>query len=172
MDNFNVRFGASCFLLRCLIYKVHAAICGTLLSYQISRRLSSTFFFFFRSFGSRPPPCRTAWLEYHALPTKSTPFFHLFRKPDIAVLASAKVISSAYVFLRIFPSLPEKALGIPAVLCYAGDEPPAAPLFLIIAVFKIKAHIRKNETTLSSQKAKHSERRVGSHSEEHPETLP
>ena len=41
-----------------------------------------------------------------------------------------------------------------------------------IAVFKIKAHIRKNETTLSSQKAKHSERRVGAHSEEHPEALP
>ena len=42
----------------------------------------------------------------------------------------------------------------------------------IIAVFKIKAHIHTNETTLNSQKAKHSERRVESHSEEHPGTLP
>ena len=40
------------------------------------------------------------------------------------------------------------------------------------AVFKIKAHIHKNETTLNSQKAKHSERRVGSRSEAHPVTLP
>lgn len=32
-----------------------------------------------------------------------------------------------------------------------------------IAFFKIKAHIHMNETTLNSQKAKHSERRVGSH---------
>ncbi|MEI3132353.1 MAG: hypothetical protein V8S92_08940 [Oscillospiraceae bacterium] len=40
-----------------------------------------------------------------------------------------------------------------------------------IAVFKIKAHIHMNETTLNSQKAKHSERRVESHSEEHPVTL-
>ena len=29
-----------------------------------------------------------------------------------------------------------------------------------------------NETVLNSQKAKHSERRVGSRSEEHPVTLP
>ena len=50
----------------------------------------------------------------------------------MSMLASAKVISSAYVFPRIFRPLLEKALGIPAVLCYAGDEPPAAPLFLII----------------------------------------
>ena len=42
----------------------------------------------------------------------------------------------------------------------------------IIAFFKIKAHIHMNETTLNSQKAKHSERRVGSRSEEHPMTLP
>ena len=42
----------------------------------------------------------------------------------------------------------------------------------IIAVFKIKAHIHMNETTLNSQKAKHSERRVESHWEEHPVTLP
>lgn len=42
----------------------------------------------------------------------------------------------------------------------------------IIAVFKIKAHIHMNETTLNSQKGKHSERRVESHSEEHPVTLP
>lgn len=42
----------------------------------------------------------------------------------------------------------------------------------VIAVFKIKAHIHMNETTLNSQKAKHSERRVESHSEEHPVTLP
>ena len=41
-----------------------------------------------------------------------------------------------------------------------------------IAIFKIKAHIHKNETTLNSPKAKHSERRVGSRSEEHPVTLP
>ena len=41
-----------------------------------------------------------------------------------------------------------------------------------IAFFKIKAHIHKNETTLNSPKAKHSERRVGSRSEEHPVTLP
>ena len=45
-------------------------------------------------------------------------------------------------------------------------------LFLIIAVFKIKAHIHMNETTLNSQKGKHSERRVESHWEEHPVTLP
>ena len=31
-----------------------------------------------------------------------------------------------------------------------------------IAIFKIKAHIRMNETTLNNQKAKHSETRVGS----------
>ena len=42
----------------------------------------------------------------------------------------------------------------------------------IIAFFKIKAHIHMNETILNSQKAKHSERRVGSRSEEHPMTLP
>ena len=41
-----------------------------------------------------------------------------------------------------------------------------------IAVFKIKAHIHMNETTLNSQKGKHSERRVESHWEEHPVTLP
>ena len=35
-----------------------------------------------------------------------------------------------------------------------------------IAFFKIKAHIHKNETTLNSPKAKHSERRVGSRSED------
>ena len=35
--------------------------------------------------------------------------------------------------------------------------------YTLIAVFKIKAHIHMNETTLNSQKAKHSERRVGSH---------
>ena len=46
------------------------------------------------------------------------------------------------------------------------------PLRSIIAIFKIKAHIYKNETTLNSQKAKHSERRVGLHWEEHPVTLP
>ena len=43
---------------------------------------------------------------------------------------------------------------------------------LSIAVFKIKAHIHMNETTLNSQKGKHSERRVGLHWEEHPVTLP
>ena len=42
----------------------------------------------------------------------------------------------------------------------------------IIAFFKIKAHIHMNETNLNSQKAKHSERRVGLRSEEHPMTLP
>ena len=42
----------------------------------------------------------------------------------------------------------------------------------IIAFFKIKAHIHMNETTLNSQKAKHSERRVESRSEKHPVTLP
>ena len=42
----------------------------------------------------------------------------------------------------------------------------------IIAFFKIKAHIHMNGTTLNSQKARHSERRVGSRSEEHPMTLP
>ena len=42
----------------------------------------------------------------------------------------------------------------------------------LIAFFKIKAHIHMNETTLNSQKARHSERRVGSRSEEHPVTLP
>ena len=42
----------------------------------------------------------------------------------------------------------------------------------IIAFFKIKAHIHMNETTLNSQKAKHSERRVESHWEEHPVTSP
>ena len=42
----------------------------------------------------------------------------------------------------------------------------------LIAFFKIKAHIHMNETTLNSQKAKHSERRVESHWEEHPVTLP
>ena len=41
-----------------------------------------------------------------------------------------------------------------------------------IAVFKIKSHIHMNETTLNSQKGKHSERRVGLHWEEHPVTLP
>ena len=44
--------------------------------------------------------------------------------------------------------------------------------YLPIAFFKIKAHIHMNETTLNSQKAKHSERRVESHWEEHPMTLP
>ena len=43
---------------------------------------------------------------------------------------------------------------------------------LTIAFFKIKAHIHMNETNLNSQKAKHSERRVGLRSEEHPMTLP
>ena len=47
---------------------------------------------------------------------------------------------------------------------------PTAPAF--IAVFKIKAHIHMNGTTLNSQKARHSERRVESHWEEHPVTLP
>ena len=42
----------------------------------------------------------------------------------------------------------------------------------IIAFFKIKAHIHMNGTILNSQKAKHSERRVGLRSEEHPMTLP
>ena len=55
------------------------------------------FFFFFRSFGSRPPPCRTAWLEYHALPTKATPFSHLFRKPDMTVLIHTDSIISPYI---------------------------------------------------------------------------
>lgn len=45
-------------------------------------------------------------------------------------------------------------------------------LLTTIAVFKIKSHIHMNETTLNSQKGKHSERRVESHSEEHPVTLP
>ena len=46
------------------------------------------------------------------------------------------------------------------------------PLRSIIAIFKIKAHIYKNETTLNSQKAKHSERHVGLHWEYHPVALP
>ena len=43
---------------------------------------------------------------------------------------------------------------------------------LIIAIFKIKAHIHMNGTILNSQKARHSERCVESHWEEHPMTLP
>ena len=97
------------------------------------------------------------------------------------------------------PSLPSSNLGgtsIVAADCisfaatfYASHEKSllthsvAAPLKIVtahaglrfcfsIAVFKIKAHIHMNETTLNSQKAKHSERRVESHSEEHPVTLP
>ena len=42
----------------------------------------------------------------------------------------------------------------------------------LIAFFKIKAHIHVSGTTLNSQKARHSERRVESHWEEHPMTLP
>ena len=45
-------------------------------------------------------------------------------------------------------------------------------IVFFIAFFKIKAHIHMNETILNSQKAKHSERRVGSRWEEHPMTLP
>ena len=53
--------------------------------------------------------------------------------------------------------------------CYPGTS---CLINKFIAVFKIKSHIHMNETTLNSQKGKHSERRVESHSEEHPVTLP
>ena len=42
---------------------------------------------------------------------------------------------------------------------------------LIIAIFKIKADIRMNKTTLNSQKTKHFERYVESRLEEHPVSL-
>ena len=53
------------------------------------------------------------------------------------------------------------------------DEYEVAVLLqtLLLAVFKIKAHIRMNETTLNSQKTKHFERYVESRLEEHPVSL-
>ena len=44
-----IHSGASC-LSRCLIYKVHTALCGGLLSYHIVFSLSRTFFKFFQTF--------------------------------------------------------------------------------------------------------------------------
>ena len=53
VDNFFVRFWCFVFLLRCLIYKVHAT--------QLKRLLQAT-----------------AWTEYHSCKLLSTPFFRLF----------------------------------------------------------------------------------------------
>ena len=60
-------------------------------------------------------------------------------------------------------------LPVQRVVVYLLDLSRAS---VFIAFFKIKAHIHMNGTTLNSQKAKHSERRVESHWEEHPMTLP
>lgn len=42
----------------------------------------------------------------------------------------------------------------------------------IIAFFKNKANIRRNETKLNNQKAKQSEKHIGLHQEEHRESVP
>ena len=56
--------------------------------------------------------------------------------------------------------------------CLSKNPRLKEPLFLYalafnIAIFKNKANIRRNGTSLSSQKVKQSEKHVGSHSEEH-----
>ena len=45
-------------------------------------------------------------------------------------------------------------------------------VFVIIAIFKNKANSRRNGTSLSSQKAKLSEKHIVSRSEEHPGSVP
>lgn len=43
---------------------------------------------------------------------------------------------------------------------------------VIIAIFKNKANIRRNESNLNSQKAKQSEKHIGLHQEAHRESVP
>ena len=43
---------------------------------------------------------------------------------------------------------------------------------VIIAIFKNKANVRRNESNLNSQKAKPSEKHIGLHQEEHRESVP
>ena len=57
---------------------------------------------------------------------------------------------------------------------YARAEMPAVYSYteFTIAIFKNKANSRRNGTSLSSQKAKLSEKHIVSRSEEHPGAVP
>ena len=94
--------------VHCLIYKIHARFCGTLLLYSISFRLSRTFFRsfltsdpsrissnlfrlphlslavknFFHFFPARLITAPTALLEYQILPLLSIPFSRFFYFSD------------------------------------------------------------------------------------------
>ena len=48
----------------------------------------------------------------------------------------------------------------------------AVHMQVIIAIFKNKANVRRNESNLNSQKAKQSEKHIGLHQEEHRESVP
>ena len=80
----NVRFWCFVFVLRCLIYKVHAAFVrrtSDILSY-VSEFVKPFFQVFSKLFFAvlfSDLPLATAWLYYHLFPEKSTPNFQIFR---------------------------------------------------------------------------------------------
>ena len=65
------------------------------------------------------------------------------------------------------PQLPEQCLSRKAGIVRCCPN-----ISFIIAIFKNKANSRRNGTSLSSQKAKLSEKHIVSRSEEHPASVP
>ena len=99
---------------RCLIYKVHTALSGGLLSYHVSSALSRTFFKFSTFFvlssaalTGRAPPFRTARLDYHILRRLSSPFF-----------------ASLKNFFQVRPARPA-----PFAVSHASPQPASRPRF-------------------------------------------
>ena len=92
-------------MLRCLIYKVHAALSGGSLFYHLVSPLSSTSFKFFQTFFSAFPrenlrltpwpPSRTTCLYYHLSQPLSSAFFQIFFNLFSRLTRSGREFSAA-----------------------------------------------------------------------------